>query len=89
MKLVLLPLLAALAHAAPTRQEDGDDGVISLDLTFNSPPLVDGVPEIIHKAANVPHHVPPFWLVGDSFLKNVYSVFQWKPARVGFAELRV
>ncbi|KAF5338652.1 hypothetical protein D9611_012797 [Ephemerocybe angulata] len=29
----------------------------------------------------------PAWIVGDTFLKNVYSVFRYSPASVGFAEL--
>ncbi|KAJ3995626.1 acid protease [Lentinula boryana] len=29
----------------------------------------------------------PSWIVGDTFLKNVYSVFRYNPASVGFAEL--
>ncbi|VDC04081.1 unnamed protein product [Peniophora sp. CBMAI 1063] len=29
----------------------------------------------------------PAWIVGDTFLKNVYSVFRANPASVGFAEL--
>ncbi|KAH9858906.1 aspartic peptidase domain-containing protein [Lenzites betulinus] len=29
----------------------------------------------------------PTWVVGDTFLKNVYSVFRSSPASVGFAEL--
>ncbi|KAL1762707.1 aspartic peptidase domain-containing protein [Schizophyllum commune] len=29
----------------------------------------------------------PSWIVGDSFLKNVYSVFRYNPASVGFAKL--
>ncbi|KAH7104125.1 acid protease [Auriculariales sp. MPI-PUGE-AT-0066] len=27
----------------------------------------------------------PQWIVGDTFLKNVYSVYRWSPAAVGFA----
>ena len=27
----------------------------------------------------------PAWIVGDAFLKSVYSVFRWSPASVGFA----
>jgi cathepsin D len=27
------------------------------------------------------------WVVGDAFLKNVFSVFEYEPARVGFANL--
>lgn len=27
----------------------------------------------------------PSWIVGDAFLKSVYSVFRWSPASVGFA----
>ncbi|KIM53136.1 hypothetical protein SCLCIDRAFT_139594 [Scleroderma citrinum Foug A] len=29
----------------------------------------------------------PSWVVGDTFLKNVYSVFRYSPASVGFAQL--
>jgi hypothetical protein len=29
----------------------------------------------------------PAWIVGDTFLKNVYSVFHASPAAVGFAQL--
>ncbi|EJU04217.1 acid protease [Dacryopinax primogenitus] len=29
----------------------------------------------------------PSWIMGDTFLKNVYSVFQYSPAQVGFAQL--
>ncbi|KAF8554783.1 acid protease [Imleria badia] len=29
----------------------------------------------------------PTWIVGDTFLKNVYTVFQGNPAAVGFAQL--
>ncbi|KAJ3746966.1 acid protease [Lentinula raphanica] len=29
----------------------------------------------------------PAWIVGDTFLKNVYSVFRYNPASVGFAQL--
>jgi len=29
----------------------------------------------------------PDWVVGGTFLKNVYSVFRYKPPTIGFAEL--
>ncbi|KAG8929641.1 hypothetical protein FRC02_005272 [Tulasnella sp. 418] len=29
----------------------------------------------------------PTWIIGDTFLKNVYSVFRYSPASVGFAQL--
>lgn len=29
----------------------------------------------------------PSWIIGDAFLKNVYSVFKYSPASVGFAAL--
>jgi cathepsin D len=29
----------------------------------------------------------PAWIIGDTFLKNVYSVFRANPASVGFAAL--
>jgi cathepsin D len=31
--------------------------------------------------------VGPAWIVGDTFLKNVYTVFRANPASVGFAAL--
>jgi hypothetical protein len=31
----------------------------------------------------------PAWIVGDTFLKNVYTVFRANPASVGFAQLAV
>ncbi|TFK45718.1 acid protease [Heliocybe sulcata] len=30
---------------------------------------------------------PPAWIIGDTFLKNVYSVFRYDPPSVGFAAL--
>jgi cathepsin D len=29
----------------------------------------------------------PCWIIGDTFLKNVYSVFRFEPPSVGFAKL--
>lgn len=29
----------------------------------------------------------PSWVVGATFLKNVYSIFRYQPAAIGFAEL--
>ncbi|KAJ7155447.1 aspartic peptidase domain-containing protein [Mycena crocata] len=29
----------------------------------------------------------PSWIIGDTFLKNVYSVFRYNPASIGFASL--
>ena len=29
----------------------------------------------------------PTWIIGGTFLKNVYSVFRSQPAAIGFAEL--
>ena len=29
----------------------------------------------------------PNWVFGDTFLKNVYSVFRYQPPGMGFAEL--
>ena len=29
----------------------------------------------------------PNWIVGVAFLKNVYSIFRYQPAGIGFAEL--
>lgn len=29
----------------------------------------------------------PPWIIGDTFLKNVYSVFKYNPPAVGFAQL--
>jgi len=38
--------------------------------------------------ANIkPQPGQPAWVVGDTFLKNVYSVFRANPPAVGFAQL--
>lgn len=34
-----------------------------------------------------PGQLAPQWIVGDAFLKNVYSVFRYYPPAVGFAQL--
>lgn len=31
----------------------------------------------------------PYWIVGDTFFKNVYSVFRFQPPAIGFAELSI
>jgi len=36
---------------------------------------------------NMPDSSTPTWVVGDTFLKNVYSVFRSSPPSVGFAQL--
>jgi len=36
---------------------------------------------------NTPTDNSPSWIVGDTFLKNVYTVFRSSPASVGFAQL--
>src|SRR5579863_9759257 len=38
-------------------------------------------------SASTSSNVGPAWIVGDTFLKNVYSVFRANPASVGFAAL--
>jgi len=38
-------------------------------------------------AAGDPSSGSPAWVIGDTFLKNVYSVFRSSPASVGFAQL--
>src|ERR1700722_2904886 len=35
----------------------------------------------------LPSSSPPKCIVGDTFLKNVYSVFRFQPPAVGFAQL--
>jgi len=29
-----------------------------------------------------------FWVVGDAFMKGVYTAFEYEPSRVGFAPLK-
>jgi len=38
-------------------------------------------------APSTSNSVGPAWIVGDTFLKNVYTVFRANPASVGFADL--
>ena len=38
-------------------------------------------------AVELPASSPRKWIVGDTFLKNVYSVFRFQPPAVGFAQL--
>ncbi|KIL62005.1 hypothetical protein M378DRAFT_806948 [Amanita muscaria Koide BX008] len=46
-------------------------GIFDLNLDPNIPPTADN----------------PAWVIGDTFLKNVYSVFRYSPPSVGFAQL--
>ncbi|KAM6490918.1 hypothetical protein JOM56_013622 [Amanita muscaria] len=46
-------------------------GIFDLNLDLNIPPTADN----------------PAWVIGDTFLKNVYSVFRYSPPSVGFAQL--
>lgn len=39
------------------------------------------------EASTVAGSATPSWIIGDAFLKNVYSVFQYNPPSVGFAAL--
>ncbi|EIN11477.1 acid protease [Punctularia strigosozonata HHB-11173 SS5] len=41
----------------------------------------------LSQGSNVGGSGTPAWVVGDTFLKNVYSVFRSSPAAIGFAEL--
>jgi cathepsin D len=43
--------------------------------------------DISQGSDNVAGSSNPAWVVGDTFLKNVYSVFRSSPASVGFAQL--
>ena len=63
----------------PIKAEDMNLGTVS----DGSPTCVGSIFDL-KAATNIS---VPAWIVGDTFLKNVYSVFRSKPAAVGFAEL--
>ncbi|GJJ06196.1 hypothetical protein Clacol_000385 [Clathrus columnatus] len=52
------------------------------DLTPNTGPTPGAPPQ--KRQNNIPN---PAFIVGDAFLKNVYSVFRFSPPSVGFAQL--
>lgn len=77
----------------------GFDGQSSWPIStddFNLGPIQDGSTEcqgalfdLNEGSAIPPNSGNPSWVVGDTFLKNVYTVFRSNPASVGFAQLSV
>jgi cathepsin D len=52
-----------------------------------NPLCLGGIFDLSLGTANMPDSSSPAWVVGDTFLKNVYSVFRSSPPSVGFAQL--
>ncbi|KAL6304140.1 aspartic peptidase domain-containing protein [Sparassis latifolia] len=52
---------------------------------FNLGPVTEGSPDCVGGIVSSDNQ--PFWVVGDLFLQNVYSVFDVQKSRVGFATL--
>ncbi|KZT10921.1 acid protease [Laetiporus sulphureus 93-53] len=64
----------------PINSADMNLGVVSGDSCL-------GGVFILSEGSDVSGSSDPTWVVGDTFLKNVYTVFRSSPASVGFAEL--
>ncbi|KIJ49318.1 hypothetical protein M422DRAFT_246410 [Sphaerobolus stellatus SS14] len=77
----------ALISAPPAAQAD-DGSVVCIggifDLEAGQTAPGQGLPALKRQigGANGPH-----WIIGDTFLKNVYSVFRFNPSSVAFAQL--
>lgn len=69
---------------APTLTFGGRPFTVSGD-TFNLGPVEEGSSDCLAGVAGVKDL--DFWIVGDVFLQNVYSIFDMGGLRVGFAEL--
>jgi len=52
-----------------------------------TPLCVGAIFDLTLGTSSMPDSSTPSWIVGDTFLKNVYSVFRSNPPSVGFAEL--
>ncbi|KAF8999685.1 aspartic peptidase domain-containing protein, partial [Cyathus striatus] len=54
-------------------------------LDFNAGPYFGA--QCLSAFYEIETHGKMSWVIGDTFLKNVYSVFRYSPPSVGFAEL--
>lgn len=68
---------------APTLTFGGHPFTVSGD-TFNLGPIEEGSSDCL---AGIAGADVDFWVVGDVFLQNVYSIFDMRGLQVGFAEL--
>lgn len=73
-----------IENYAPTLTFGGHPFAVSGD-TFNLGPLEEGSSDCLAGIAGAEDI--DFWIVGDVFLQNVYSIFDMGGLRVGFAEL--
>jgi len=76
--------LAFGGQAWPINPEDFNAGQIS---SGRSPLCLGAIFDLSLGSNNIPDSNSPTWVVGDTFLKNVYTVFRSSPASVGFAQL--
>jgi len=63
----------------------GHEFTISPD-TFNLVPVSEGSNDCVGEISGQDIG-EPFWIVGDVFMRNVYTVFDIGETRVGFADL--
>ncbi|KAF8990499.1 aspartic peptidase domain-containing protein [Cyathus striatus] len=70
-----------------SKEEPDADGNPSGLFSFRSSQCIGGIFDVSQGTNIQSGQGIPGWIVGDTFLKNVYSVFRANPASIGFAQL--
>ncbi|KAF8586724.1 acid protease [Ramaria rubella] len=70
----------------PATDDNGQNVCIGAIFDVDGPSTTPGGGPPQRRQGNDPSSNPA-WIVGDAFLKNVYSVFRFNPPSVGFAQL--